>query len=95
MPAIFVPDVSAIPKEGIQLVNKCLMICFDCCNKLMTGLKSSTRVGEEAVTERAWLALSQEDKVWKDIQGKGTPVCTKSQFRREYLIWEMTRAWHI
>lgn len=87
MPAIFVPDESATLKEGRQLVNKCLMICFDCCNKLMTGPKSSTRVGEEAVTEMAWFALSQED-----IQGKGTPVCTKSQFRREYLTWEMTKS---
>lgn len=58
----------------------------------MTGPKSSTRVGKEAVTERAWFALSQEDRVWKDIRGKETPACTKSQFRREYLIWEMTKS---
>lgn len=49
--------------------------------------QSSTRVGEEGVTERAWFKLSQED----GVEGHSKePACTKSQLRREYLIWEMT-----
>lgn len=37
---LFVLDVFATPEEGSQVANKCLMICFDSCNKFMTGLSN-------------------------------------------------------
>lgn len=74
VPAMFVLNVFATPQEGSQLGHKHLMICFDWCNKWMTGPKSSARVGKEGVTERAWVTLSQDCSGWKGIQSKGTSM---------------------
>lgn len=57
--------------QGRKPTIKSLMICFGCCNKWIIGSKSAARVSEEGITERARFALSQRDREWRAIQGKG------------------------